>query len=391
MEVIYLKTALGMIIRNLDTEEEILRFVDNAEKYGHKLDSVIIAYTQRLNLRAANCINERIPLYTIDIKQPEYCYEQFRRRGVSSASSQALLECPVDPSQGLVPYGFKRTIVTIEAMLRDADILFFVDNDVFPTVLKKTQDGVSNNDTDFFGAHLEQLKSSSLITTGEYSGYNILPPASFEGMEDLLHGLQKSEMLEYWQSSEEHKCLAVLPPEHTTEPCTKILGGNTAITLSSFERLPPFFSSYYTVGDELFLCRGEDTVLGLGIASSGIACTDVGIYPLHDTYKDYPSEPDLRGDPKAQDRFYYACTGWVGRNPFLNYLRGGDLKSTREHQRECLERGLRALAEYTSNPRYYGVLRNFDTSWDSLGRYIDEYEQVLAAWDEFISKRGDIV
>ena len=385
-----MKIALGMIIRNLEAEEEILRFIDNAESYGHKLECVIIAYTQRMDPLCANSIRKRKPLYTIDIKNPEYCYNQFKLRGMSRNAVESLLECPVNPSQGLVPYGFKRSIVTTEAILRGMDVLFFVDNDVFPTVLTETPDGIGNCNADFFGAHLKHLKTGSLITTGEYSGYNILPPASFDGMEDLLAGLQKSDMLEYWQSSGEHNCLAVLPPEPAAEPCTKILGGNTAITLSSFDSLPPFFSSSYVVGDELFLCRGEDTVLGLGIANSGITCTDIGLYPFHDTYKDYPSEPDLQGDPKAQERFFYACTGWVGRNPFLNYLRGGDLESIREKQRGCLERGLRALAEYTKNPRYYGVLRNFDTSWDSVGRYIEEYERVLEAWEEFISKRGEI-
>ena len=383
------KTALGMIVRNLDSDEELFRFIENAEKYGHKLDCVIVAYTKRLNPRAAISINNKIPFFAVNINEPGFAFDQFRCRGLSGTTVQTLLECPVDTSGGLVPYGFNRTIVVIEAILRGMDVLFFVDNDVFPTVLKAAQDGVSMEDADFFGAHLEQLKAGSTITTGEYSGYNILPPASFDGIEDLLHGLQKSEMLEYWQSSATHRCLTVQPADCAPAPCTKVLGGNTAITLSAFLDLPPFFSSSYTAGDELFLNRGEDTLLGLGVAKSGTICTDIGLYPLHDTYKNYPAEPDLHGDPKTQDRFYYACTGWVGRNPFLNYMRGEDVKSVKEFQRERLERGLRALAGYTSNPRFYSVLRNFDISWDNLGRYISEYEQVLEAWEEFI-RRSDL-
>jgi hypothetical protein len=86
----------------------------------------------------------------------------------------------------------------------------------------------------------------------------------------------------------------------------------------------------------------------------------------------------------TQERFYYACTGWVGRNPLLNYMLGNDIKTTRENQREHLERGLRALAGYTSNPRYYSVLRNFDASWDNLGRYINEYERISESWYNFM-------
>jgi len=386
-----MKVALGMIIRSLDSEAELMGFIENAAKHGHKLDGVIVAYTHQLDPRAENTINKRLPFYSVDIKNPRYASEQFRRRGVSTAAANTLLECPVDTKGGLVPYGYNRTIVVIEAILRGFDILFFVDSDVYPAVLTRTPEGVITTDVDFFGAHLEHLRSGSLITTGEYSGYNILPPASFEGMGDLLAGLQKAEMLDYWENSKTHRCLSIQPPELSAKPCTKILGGNSAITLSAFSALPPFFSSHYTLDDEIFLCRGEDTVLGVEIAKSGVTCTDIGINPLHDTYKDYPAEPDLRGDRGVQDRFYYACTGWAGRNPFLNYILGSDLAAVREEQRERLESGLRALVGYTVNRRFSSVLRNFDVSWDSLGRYINEYEQVLEAWAEFRERTGILI
>ncbi|MCL2125801.1 MAG: hypothetical protein FWH33_07415 [Oscillospiraceae bacterium] len=375
-----------MIIKNINTDDDIMRFVENAEKYGHELDCVIVAYTQELNPRAAAAISKKARFYAIDIKNPEYCIEQFRSRGISADAKHTLLDCPVDTARGLVPYGFKRTAVTIEAILRGVDVLFFVDNDVYPSVLKKTPVGSVTEDVDFFGAHLDSIKAGALITTGEYSGYNILPPASFDGMDDLLHGVQKIEMLDYWQSSEAHRCLAVQPEKRVPTPCTKILGGNTAITLSAFSKLPPFFSSYYIVGDELYLNRGEDTVLGLSIAKNATQCIDIGLNPLHDTYKNFPAEPDLRNDLSAQDRFYYACTGWVGRNPFMNHVKGEDLKEVRSFQRERLIRGLDALSAYTSNPKFNSIIDNFDTSWDSLSRYVSEYENVLRAWEEFIER-----
>ena len=378
-----MKTALGMIIRSLDSEMELMGFIENAEKYGHKLDCVIVAYTHQHDPRVEHSLNEKIPLYAVDIKNPHYCKEQMRRRGISEATSRLLLECPVDTKGGLVPYGHNRMIVVMEAILRGMDILFFVDSDIYPKVLKKAPEGPIFEEVDFFGAHMEHLTSDTEVTTGEYSGYNILPPASFEGMDDLLSGVQKSEMLEYWQTSEQHRSLVFQPDEIIVKPCKKVLGGNMAVKLSAFAKLPPFFSSHYTLGGEMFLCRGEDTMLGLEISLSGVKCTDIGIYPLHDTYKDYPAEPDLRGDPGVQERFYYACTGWVGRNPLLNHILGNDLYATRLYQRSCLERGLRALAGYTANPRYYSVMRNFDTSWDSLGRYINEFERILEAWDRF--------
>jgi len=377
-----------MITRSLDSDTELMNFIENAEKFGHRLDCVIVAYMHRLDPDAEKKIRQKLPLFTIDIKDPWYGHGQFQRRGISDGASRTLLECPVDTKYGLMSYGYKRTIVVIEAILRGIDTLFFVDSDVYPTVMKETPEGPVLEETDFFGAHLEYLRSGSQVTTGEYSGYNILPVASFDGMGDLLAGLQKADMLGYWQTSGAHRGLTFQKEAREPKPCKKILGGNVAIELPAFAKLPPFFSSHYIYGDELFLCRGEDTVLGLGIADNGIVCTDIDLNPMHDTYKNYPSEPNLRGDPEAQKRFYYACTGWVGRNPFLNYIQGNDPQTAREYQRERLERGLCALAEYTANPLFLSVLGNFDMSWRSLGRYIGEYERVLEAWGEFKERIG---
>jgi hypothetical protein len=385
-EVEIVKKALGMIIRSLDSETELMGFIDNAQKYGHKLDCVIVAYTNRYDPQVERKISEKLPFYAININTPFYCKEQLLHKGVSDAAIKVLLECPVDTESGLVPYGFNRMIVVMEAILRGMDTLFFIDSDVYPRVLKRNGDNLELEDIDFFGAHLKHLNSGAKVTTGEYSGYNILPHASFDGMEDLLVGVQKSSMLEYWKSSDVHRCLVVQEENPEAKPCKKVLGGNMAIKLSAFSQLPPFFSSQYYVDDVLYLCRGEDTMLGLEIAKGGITCTDIGLNPLHDTYKNYPTEPNLREDPSVQDRFYYACTGWVGRNPLFNYLLGNDLEATREHQRECLERGLKSLAEYTGNPRFNGVLKNFDISWGSLDRYIGEFKQVSEAWKEFNSK-----
>ena len=384
-----MRIALGMIIRSLNSDDVLLTFVNNAEKYGHKLDCIIVAYSQELDNGVAGRINSRVPFYAIDIKDPRYCAERLRDIGVTDEAAKTLLECPVDPAGGPVPYGYKRTVLTTEAILRGIDVLFFVDSDVHPSILKRTPDGAVIEDADFFGAHLEHLNSGSQITTGEYSGYNILPPAVFDGMDDLLFGLQKDDMLDYWRGSDSHRCLATQSEIREPKPCTKILGGNCAITLSAFSALPPFFSSFYTINDELFLNRGEDTVLGLGIAKHNVICTDIGLNPLHDTYKSFPAEPDLRGNPVDQERFFYACTGWVGRNPLYNYVRGAEMQSARYDRRDRLERGLRALAEYTHNTRFIGVLNNFDTSWDNLERYIDEYERVMNAWAQFI-KRSDL-
>ena len=380
-----MKIALGMITRNLESDTELMGFINNAEKFGHKLDCVIVAYTHTHDPVVEYKIRQKVQYYAININNPHFCKSQMQQRKISPSVTETLLKCPIDTKAGLVPYGFNRMLVVTEAILREMDILFFVDSDVYAKVLKRTSEGnVTEEEIDFFGAHLEHLNSGSEVTTGEYSGYNILPPASFDGMDAFLEGVQKSNMLEYWKTSNSHRCLVVQPDEIEAKPCKKVLGGNMAIKLSAFKALPPFFSSHYTLDGELFLCRGEDTVLGMEIAQGGIKCTDIGINPLHDTYREYPKEPDLINDKNVQGRFYYACTGWVGRNPFFNHILGNDLKTTREFQREQLERGLRALSEYTSNHGYYSILRNFDASWDSVDRYVSEFNHVSEAWNNFI-------
>ena len=378
-----MKVALGMIVKNLSSEVEIMSFIENAEKYGHKLDCVILAHAQKNDPAVEQGIRNKVTLHTIDINNPTYCKEQTTRLGIPEEAKSTLLDCPIVSKNGLVPYGFNRTIVVIEAILRGIDTLFFTDSDIVPSVLKKMPDGSTLEETDFYGAHLAHLKSGSDATTGEYSGYNILPPAEFDHMDDLLTGVQKESMCDYWQTSLKHRSLVYQPDEVITKPSNKVLGGNMAIKLPSFLKLPPFFSTAYTHNDELFLCRGEDTVLGFELGKSSFTCTDVGIYPLHDTYKNYPKEPDLQHDPDAQARFYYALTGWVGRNPFFNYILGNDIDQIRERQREPLIKGLEGLAKYTSNPKFKTVLGNFDESFKSADRYISEFKKTQQAWHTF--------
>ena len=381
-----MKIALGMIIRSFESEEIVLNFINNAKKYGHKIDCVIIAYTHNLCPEAADNLKKEVSFYPIDIKKPIFCKRQLAEHGMSVDDIHTLLESPVDTMRGLVPYGFNRNVVMIEAILRGMDVLFFIDSDIYPRLLVKTHDGYMLQEEDFFGAHLKHLREGAIITTSEYSGYNILPHAKFDGMENLLVGLQKSDMLQYWQTSETHRCLSTQRAKRKPQKCSKILGGNVAVTLSAFKQLPPFYSTTHFVSGRMFLGRGEDTVLGLSVAKLGISCVDIDMHPLHDTYGRYTTEPDLKNDPIVQDRFFFACTGWIGRNPYLNYVKGENTSEIRGFQRPHLEKGLRALSEYTSNPKFLGVLKNFDASWSSLERYIREYNHLLKAWESFTER-----
>lgn len=381
-----MRTAIGMITKRLDSSNTLLKFLENAEKYGHKIDSAIVTYSNGIDARFAAAVNEKTSLSAIDIYRPEFSIEQFKHRGISRSAADTLLVCPFPGGDGLAPYGFNRNLVLIEAILKNIDLLFFVDSDVCPSVLVKEGGAFVLKETDFFGSHLKHLNAGAKVTTSEYSGYSILPPARFDGMDDLLLGLQKDSMLQFWKSSASHKCLVEQRQKDNCPSATKILGGNVGLDLHAFSVLPPFFSSYYEADGEYYLSRGEDTVLSLVMGRNGISCTDVQTDIFHNTYGNYPATPDLKNDAATQKRFFYACTGWIGRNPFYNYVLGNDLREAREYQRQHLAVGAPALSGYTSNPCFKTLLHTFDASWNNLPRYIVEYKRLLESWSEFINK-----
>jgi hypothetical protein len=64
------------------------------------------------------------------------------------------------------------------AALTGTDTLIFVDSDVKPEVLRRDSDGsIRLQAVDFTGRHLQALSQGADISTSEYSGYRILPPA----------------------------------------------------------------------------------------------------------------------------------------------------------------------------------------------------------------------
>jgi len=192
-------------------------------------------------------------------------------------------------------------------------------------------------------------------------------------------------MLDFWKSSMDHRCFIVQPQPELTRRSTKVLGGNTGFRLSAFRVLPPFFAPFYTDGEDYFLARGEDTGLTPYIIRTNTVCTDIQTYIYHDTYDGFTTAPDLKNDAAVQKRFYYACTGWIGRNPFLCALLGENEQETRGYERSRLVVGSAALADYTANPAFNTLIEKFDISWDNSGRYMEDYERTLEAWSEFMS------
>ena len=382
-----MKIAIGMVVRNLLSASPLTEFLDNAEKYGHPIDRVIVAYSHQLAPEAAAVLQSRTKLSLIRLQEFGRAYLILKAIGVPYASLRELLFCPLIDTHGLIPYGFNRNQVLMEAMFTEADVLIFVDSDVLPSVLRRMPDGsVRPCEVDFVGAHLGGMAMGADITSSDYSGYNILPPASFDGMKDLLWGLHKESMADFWQNSEAHRGLVIQEDQNAEpQPTTKVLGGNLGIRMSALTTLPPFFSPYYFYNRTPLLARGEDTLMGMAASQSHIRCLDIQTPIFHDTYGDYPKVPDLRNDSRVRDRLYYACTGWIGRNVFFRWKTGHTPSEFTQRNRQ-LAAGAKALARYTNDRRflYLPDIQSAAESW--LPDMIGQYQKSKEAWNELTER-----
>lgn len=383
-----MKISLGIITKHFNTLEPVDEFLNNASKYNHKIYSVIIVYSHSCDFRLVENLKEKVKIFLIKINNAPQIKQQLIKMGVSQESINILLDCPSLKKYGVVPYGLNRNYVVIQALLTGSEGLFFVDTDVYPKVLVKEGDEVKGKEIDFFGRHLEYLKKEEvIITTSDYSGYYIIPPLKFEGMKELFIGVQKEKAYEFLMESSKHKCLIVDNyKDRRVFETDKILGGNVAIKLNAFMELPPFFSIVYNINGENVLSRGEDTLLGVKLREVNKKCIDIDTKIFHNTFGNYPEVPDIRNHNPIKDRFYYSCLGWIGRNPFLNWLRGKDLGEIKNRQKENILIGSKAIASYLDDERFLALPEALEISYNNLESVIQEYDRTLKSWNEFMNK-----
>lgn len=382
-----MKIAIGMIVRDLLSAHPLTDFLDNAEKYGHALDRMIVVYSHQADPGAVEALRSRTNLSLIKLQSNERALLIMKEIGIRHSSIHQLLYCPLIDAHGLIPYGFNRNQALMEAMFTGTDYLIFVDSDVRPEVLRKTPDGtVRAEEIDFIGAHLHGLSLGADVTSSDYSGYNILPPARFDGMTELLWGLHKEAMAEFWQSSMATGGMLLQEGDAgKPTPTTKVLGGNLGLRMRAFPTLPPFFSPYYFFDRTPLLARGEDTLLGLTADQYRIKCVDIRTPIFHDTYGSYPAVPELLKDGAVRDRLYYACTGWIGRNVFSRWKTGHTASEFAQRDQQ-LSAGAKALCRYTKDRRFLRLpeIQSAAESW--LPDMIRQYQRSREAWTEFTER-----
>jgi len=382
------KISIGAITKDFNSLEPIDEFLENASKYNHEIYSIIIVYSHNCDFRLVESLEKKVKVSPVKINDAPEIEEQLIKIGLSAENIEILLDCPTLKKYEKVPYGLNRNYALIKALLSGSEALVFIDTDVYPRVLVKKDDKVKEKEIDFIGRHLEYLmKDEVIITTSDYSGYYIIPPMSFTGIKELFIGLQKEDAYEYLKNSGEHNCLNLdNDSKRKIFETDKILGGNVAIKLSALKELPPFFSTVYNVNGEHVLSRGEDTLLGIKLKKSDKKCIDIDTKIFHNTFGNYPEVPDIKKDKSIRDRFYYTCLGWIGRNPFLNWLKGEDVEEIKNRQKKNIIIGSKAAASYLNDERFLILPEALEISYHNLERVISEYKNTIRVWNDFIKK-----
>jgi hypothetical protein len=370
-----------------------MRFVTNARRYGHSIDRIIIAYSHGVDRGVVETLQRQMKVDLICAHGDGNLRKSLHDLGLGSEVVDALLDVPSWSCHHEVPYGAYRNAVLLHAILQGMDYLLFFDSDVKPSVLIGLQDGQPQwQEVDFVGGHLVHLtKPKVLATTSDYSGYYIIPPMAFDGLSELLIGLGKELSLDYVSLCDVHGCLNLgsdtLGPSVLTD---KLLGGNLGLSLNQPWNLAPFFSTVYEFDDQCIKGRGEDTLLGQALVLNERQMLDVDLRIFHDTFDDFPTRPDItRKD--VQTRFYYACLGWIGRNPFLTWflstMRRNEARFKEEMRRqaESLAIGAKKAARFFENPQFERLPEALKVSMATLPESIERYQRLEGGWETLIN------
>lgn len=385
-----MKLCMGLIVNDLNHEVSIIEFVLNAYRFGHIIDEVILVYSGKIETSCLDVLETFVTVKKIYVNDLTSLKTELLERGVDERAVNNILDMSTFEVKGVVTYAKKRNIVLLKALLDQMDVVFFIDSDVHPCVLYSEGEC---EEIDFVGEHLKFLvNENTAVTTSDYSGYYILPPMRFDGLESFLVGIQKEKALAYmldegWASGLKFATASDLRQPFATN---KILGGNLAMKLGELEGMPPFFSSHFTLGKETFLTRGEDTVMGLFLKKSEKIIMDIDLKIIHDTFGTYPERPDLLNDSKIKTRLYYASMGWIGRNPFYNWLKGEDVKDVWRRQKESLSIGALELARYTKDDRFLNLVQGMDVALENFDLMVNRYELLMSDWQHAIKniRRG---
>ncbi|MCK5051691.1 MAG: hypothetical protein KAS53_08210 [Candidatus Cloacimonetes bacterium] len=374
--------AFGIITRSLLKLEPINIFLDNAKEHGHTVEHLIISYEDEIDPSVLRSLQQECHVTAVKRGNAPILDSFLMKLGLTKDEIRTILGTPYKERYGMVSYGTSRNYVLIATLMLGINYLYFFDTDIYPKILTEFHNGKHNFiNIDFVGSHSKYLREKNVIlTTSDYTGYYIIPKMNFPYLMELLRGVQKEDRFYYISSVD----TPVTRNTHSKNifDTQKALGGNIALDLSKIDIIPPFFSTTLILDGECFLGRGEDTLFGPEIHGSG-RCVDIDLLIFHNCFGDFPNKPEITKQ-KNLDRFYYACMGWVIRNPFLNWLREKYAISTEdiniEKRYESLLIGSKSAAEYFKDERFLKLPETFQLSYQKLESDIKQFEELMSAW-----------
>jgi hypothetical protein len=391
------RIALAQIVRSLDDPLPAQQFLKNARDHGHRVERLIVAYSHGVDEQVVRTLGRETRLDLVSAPGDPGLSRRLSEAGLQDRDVNRLLKVPSWRSWKEVPYGAYRNAAMFSALLEGIDYLIFFDSDVWPRELIALDDeGPLWKEIDFVGEHLASLSLPGVIaTSSEYSGYYIVPPMKFDGLDKLLTGLGKASDPYCMARLTDRGCLATsYRGQVRTEPTNKLLGGNLGLSLGTPELLVPFYSSGYEFWGMYVQGRGEDTFLSQQLLDFGSELIDIKLPVFHDTFVNFPSKPKIQSK-EVRDRFYNACLGWIGRNPLLAWSRSelGLLENSLEEELELQTRGLRLggvmAARYLSDDRFETLVDALESSVDALPQAIARYQSLMSGWTVLKDALGD--
>ena len=379
------RIALGVITRHLNDLHPYEDFLINAEKYGHKIDTLIIEYNVSADPNIIRKLSQYCKIFTFKTEEIGHIHDKLNELNLSREDIHKLTKTPHQKKYKMFSYGKARDFVLLTAILMEQDYLLFFDSDVYPEILDKKNNQFIYKEIDFVGTHLKYLNSeNTIVTTSDYTGYFIIPKMNFKHLYDLLFGLQKESVYEYVIQNDTPVIQEKV--EAKIKETNKILGGNMGINLQKLSYLPPFFSLTLVLNNECFLGRGEDTLFGPLIKQSHGRCLDIDVPIFHNCFSNFPEKPNIF-EKKILERFYYACMGWIIRNPFYNWLHSEYLKDASkidyDKRYQSIKIGSKAAARYFQDSRFYRLEKAFKKAYAKLPDDITEFKNLLNSWNNF--------
>lgn len=385
--------ALGCITRYVESLDPFQDFVRNAREHGHRVDSLIIAFTRSADLAVLAELNDLVPLEVVEVGEPADLPQDLVDAGAQPEDVEALIDTSPLDDHGLVPYCAQRNAVMLRALLAGIDTLCFFEPNMRAVELVGDPDarsGRSLRPVDFVGPHLAALEGGAVISTGGTSGYDPLPPLQLASLRDLLHGIGREESYEVIAAEGALAGIHLAPEEPTRpRPALQVVAGNLAIDLTQAASLPPFFSGWYRLGDDVVLARGEDTLFGAAAVRAHVGCVDVGTRIFWDPHDTYPEPPDLSREA-TRNRLYWNCLGWIARLPLLDSVRQAsglldwDLEELQASRRLALGQGAEDLATTLNDNRFLDLPTFFDLAFMRIDRTLASYEMAQLAWRRVI-------